>query len=487
MKLSVSTLANGLGVSIPESFDYSVLGRLKTDEKAISETEAALRKGMIVREEIPYIMSRVIEAVLAKEGHQAKMNFYPLFESLVSAATATGVVSEELHDPKKLRDVIAKLNDVGDNLLQAAQRYEDLFWLAVISPNTGKMLDDQTKGKAISAGAVLARADDGRELLDGMFRDVAGRCLDNALANGGLWTRLHAAEVLGSYYGRGTEKTVMACLSEIMGAGTVKEIAFAAVYLEKRFGIDAKDAVLDCIWQGEGDSRKSAIEAFVRLFGGDKAAVHSLAVMAEKNNEIKREVSLMAKGSDEALSKLAGSVMAQVRNRDELDSAVQDRKFLCEDILQDPTTPQRAYVECVFDAVERVLGSRNGSSRTTEYQVALKQLASFGADPGAMKDLLDSHTLKLVRRNVENALLHAVAKSEFGEIAAAGLEKIGSDRVEEILERIVAREGEKSACGLLASETLERIRGRKVEETMEFIPPVPKKTPPKDRRERLLQ
>jgi hypothetical protein len=439
---------------------YEALRSLKdADKAAITEIAQALREGKVDRDEIPYILSYVVEAITAQSGDiekgaKNKFMLFSLHQILSDALTKIELVPEELGDIRKnLGRISSRLNEARDFHIQSAQRYEDLVALAMIGPEAGLAQLGEVEKKAvasvsrnafrqvISTGAALMKVAQG-ETSDGRFAEVAEGCLVNALRFANAEVTVYAAEALSAV------------------------------------GHDARDQLSDRIW--EGTMRKDAIEAYITLFKQDKVALYTLVVMAEKSYDVRKELSGIARDTDNAISRLAGQVMAQIRIRDELDSVVQDREFLC-DLLPDSTSPQRAYIECVFDSVERILG---GAPTDLEYQIALKQLSTFGADPGAMKELLDDHTLKLIKKNVENALLHALATSGFKAIAAAGLEKIGSDRIEHILERIEARGGEGAHT---ASETLERIRGRKVEETMEFIPQKPPKLPAREQKPRLAQ
>jgi hypothetical protein len=145
-------------------------------------------------------------------------------------------------------------------------------------------------------------------------------------------------------------------------------------------------------------------------------------------------------------------------------------------------------VELIFNAVETALSPRMDGSGV-DYEAAVRQLATWGADPGEMADLFDRHGLKLIRRNVENALLHVLSTSQdqaVREDAAAGLRKIGSDRVEIILEKIVERLGEGCPAGALASDTLASIMGSKVE-IFEVRLPAPAKRKPPAQPPRLVQ
>jgi hypothetical protein len=196
-----------------------------------------------------------------------------------------------------------------------------------------------------------------------------------------------------------------------------------------------------------------------------------------EGNDIKAElVAIVRNGFGQQVKDVAGASLRPIRIRNEAEDATADKEFLLESVYPDPTTPQRMYIECIFSAVETVYSAKADETHTA---IALKQMATFGAQPGEIGSLFDAHSLKLITRNVENALLHALSSPNpsHRETAAAGLEKIGSDRIEEILERIVGRTGESSEIGALASDALSVIRGKKLEIYDVNLPP-PRRTPP---------
>ncbi len=205
------------------------------------------------------------------------------------------------------------------------------------------------------------------------------------------------------------------------------------------------------------------------------------ALRNAEGSDIKAElVAIVKNGFGQQVKDVAGESIRPIRIRTEAEDARADREFLLETVYPDPTTPQRMYVECIFSAVDTVY---SGRASETEAAIALRQMATFGAQPGEIGSLFDAHSLKLITRNVENALLHALVNGNkpHREVAAAGLEKIGSDRVEEILERIVARTGESSEAGALASETLANIRGSKLEVVAVMVRPPSLRPPPPPR------
>lgn len=179
--------------------------------------------------------------------------------------------------------------------------------------------------------------------------------------------------------------------------------------------------------------------------------------------EVKGELSfILRNGFGDKVKSVAGESIGPLRIREELRGAKADRRFLLEAAYPDPTMPQGMFIECIFSAVETVYSPKAGG---TDMAIAVRQLASFGANPGPMGELLDAQSMNTITRNVENALLHALTNGDerVRVDAAGGLQKIGSDRIEDILERIVARVGEGSETGALASEALSTIRGGKVE------------------------
>lgn len=504
--------------------DFSMLKRI--DDNAIREIASALQKGELDRDEIPYIMSHVVQAMAGQGGKDAaenKSGLYQIYVALSDALTSAGIGQED-----DLRSTVAKISQVTDAHLQAAYRYDDLVMLAYISPGMGDTMDEMTKGKVISTGRVLAMAGEGKEPVDGRFEEVARECLMNALNNGGSWTRFHASEFLELHFGMDTEESAKKALGELLEKGSVKSVVAAEMYLRlyygvetkgvaverlcmllksgdsatmedaaealSRFGIDAKEMVEDLVWSGSSETRKNAIGAYLALYGDDKVARYALSIMAIEDAEISNLLGELAKEGINGIRSAASEILIMKRQGSERAGAVSDREFLLETEYPDPTSPQRLYIDCVFDAVERVLGSK--ASNRNELEIAVRQLAAYGTSPGQIEAIFESksdkHNLKIILRNVENALLHAVASPDpdIRSQAACGLEKIGSDRIEQILERIVERHGEEGEVGAIADETLAKIRGDKIEILDVSFRHSPKKLPPRQplrQRPRTLQ
>lgn len=241
----------------------------------------------------------------------------------------------------------------------------------------------------------------------------------------------------------------------------------------------AKKALMGALHESEG-ARKGANgdDGKIKMLEQNLVLVIEALRLCE-SPDVKCELVAIAKnGFGETVKKAAGDSIRPMRIRDEIEGVKADREFLLESVYQDPTTPQRMYIECIFTAIETVYSQ---TATENEVSIALKQVATFGTQPGVIAELFDSHSLKVITRNVENALLHAVSSKnpEHREAAANGLIKLGSDRVEGILERIVERTGEKNDVGALASEALAAIRGSKLEiMDVKPLPPPMRRTPP---------
>ncbi len=243
-----------------------------------------------------------------------------------------------------------------------------------------------------------------------------------------------------------------------MSQGEAPERLNKATYLRL-----AKAALLNVVANGNDDAKKYAAEGLRFI----------------KDMDVWNELVTLAKGSsDTPLRAAAGESAGYIRVENEIAAARADRALLLE-AFPDPTAPQGMYIECIFTAVEKVLGRKPVSKEEQmEASIAVKQLSSFGANPGLLAGLFDQESLSRIQSNVENALLHVLTsgypKAAVDE-AASGLERIGSERVEGILDRIVARVGEQSEAGAAASDALAGVRGRLAVEVIEtkLIPPPP--------------
>lgn len=241
----------------------------------------------------------------------------------------------------------------------------------------------------------------------------------------------------------------------------------------------AKDTLFRAIEKGGEDTRKYAAEGLRHL----------------KSPDVRMGLANVARTSSiSALKEAAGDSIAFIRTNRDLEDAREDREFLLQTGYPDPASPQRLYIECVFSAVETVLGGIGKAPKDDiGMEVAVKQLSAFGACPGEIGGLFegknDKHNLRTMMKNVENALLYALTngpKRGIREEAARGLEKIGSDYVEEVLDRIASRCGEDHQTGAIASEALSNIRGKKTQ-VFEVAPlPPPRRSQPPGRQKLIL-
>ena len=229
----------------------------------------------------------------------------------------------------------------------------------------------------------------------------------------------------------------------------------------------AKDALLMMLENGEFECRKSAAAGLAHL--PDQEVRATLISMAQE-------------GANDELREAAGESIAAMRNAIELALVVSDRELLLDVEYPDQNDGRRECLEQMLDAARTVLEA-NGRDQGTEYATAVRQLVVFGSRPEEITSCFytkrERRILDRMMVHVENALFRTLVRAKGDNIrgeAALGLENIGSDRVEHILEKIADRlEGSKT--GKLASETLERIRGKKVE--IFDVKPLP---PPRKRR-----
>ena len=104
-----------------------------------------------------------------------------------------------------------------------------------------------------------------------------------------------------------------------------------------------------------------------------------------------------------------------------------------------------------------------------------------------MKELIDPHSLGMVRKNVENALVHALihGDSKMAQDAKEGIRKSSSERVLKILDRVADRErsedGQLNAKGSMIRSLVAEIQKKKFGHSLP--PPLPRRAskPPKQR------
>jgi hypothetical protein len=234
----------------------------------------------------------------------------------------------------------------------------------------------------------------------------------------------------------------------------------------------AKKCLLNVALHGDEYSRKYAVEA--------------LANIADDHQLKKILVALEEKCSGE-VTKAASYSLRTIRERDEVETAKADLGTLSEIEYPDVTSPQRWYLDIVFDAVETVLTRINDTEKRQEVLVALKQLAAYGANPGPMEELIDPHSIGMVKKNVENALVHALIYGEpkMVEDAKEGIRKSSSDRVIGILNKVADRErtedGQLSARGSMIRTLVAEMQKKKFGHSLP--PPLPKRAskPPRQK------
>jgi hypothetical protein len=303
--------------------------------------------------------------------------------------------------PGKLMDVAHDMSDTS-KCPEARELYEKLFMLAIAPVNRSAY------APIISVGAGIVRVNSGSvkdETLDaGWYLETAKKCLIRCLGATGEAIRT------GRTGGRAIGNLGLTV------EGLEQNIIFAIEALVHTEGWDARGAVAAVLKGGHGDAVNAA----------------------------------------------AGKCMGPLRVREEIEWAHADREFLLETIYPDQTSLQHTYADCIFRAVEAVYSPGSGAQEAAE---AIRQLSSFEANREAVDGLYDPHSIRLITRNVENALVHALTNSDarVREGAAEALKRLGTERIESILDCVAARLGENSEAGALASEALSCIRGAKVQ------------------------
>ena len=212
---------------------------------------------------------------------------------------------------------------------------------------------------------------------------------------------------------------------------------------DDRYSEIAKRALLRAVKYGNDVTRKYCAMA-LGSFEDDAHVRDSLS-------EISRtDIESVARGADVGLRAL------QIRENWEFAEA--DRITIVETEYQDPKMAQRQYVDSIFRAVTDIY---NGQATGTAGIINVKTLVTQGISPLVK---IDPHSAKLIRRNVESALIHAftVGDQNVRKEAAEGLKKIGSERIANALDDIVRRERNGNAVlshlGKKAREVAEAIQ-----------------------------
>ncbi|MFN7991854.1 MAG: hypothetical protein U0R44_06905 [Candidatus Micrarchaeia archaeon] len=437
----------------------SLLERIKQgDAGAVAHFKDILKvEGVIEMDEISRLQLAAVSAALAQTGKgkgaaDAKLDIYfNVFDKLAGLRTAG--LTEGSAD---LKAAAAKLMAETPEETGRVWTYDKLMMLALSGPQTDQEGLDQRKKRmlellesnnyspVIQIGALLARSSRGESRPDDDLVRLSNACLRNAALHGKDDSAWYALEALSAHGDRESRET-------------------------------AKDRLLTILSEGNPEERKAAFGILLEAFSGDGFVSLCVYQICKENAQIRSELADIAKNGKPEIAAAAGSLMAGVRIDDEKETAVADFEFLLETEYIDPTSPQRMYVEFIFDAVKTVYGPLPLTKRQSDdLEIAVKQLSAHGANPGQIEAIFESKSdqfnLRKVMKSVENALLHAFANNggSVRELAASGLERIGSERVQTVLERIVARN--KNELGSKADDLLADIRGREVWDTVVVVP-----------------
>ncbi len=213
---------------------------------------------------------------------------------------------------------------------------------------------------------------------------------------------------------------------------------------------------------------------------GRRYAVEALSLLRDQVN-VKRELIEIAKHDASAVVREAAEKgLREIRERSELDIARADAEMLLGLVYTDERSAQMKYIGTVFSAVEKIFTETGKPGKERDVWVAALQLRSFGADSTdmqAMRETIRPNDLDIIRKNVENALIHAVIHGDerTRKEAERGLLNIGSARIMQILQAISARERDETGTfnetGKRARKVLESVQQRMFGKS--FPPPIP--------------
>ena len=457
----------------------------KGDPDAIDHFKKILSyDGVIEKDEVFTLQLATVSAALALTGKgkgaaDRKLGLYlDIFDKLSSVRTAHLLGGDD-----GLKAIAGRLMEEGPDETAKAWIYDKLLMLALTGPEGDKegltagrdkllqYIEGNLYSPVIQVGAMLAKAERGELRLDPEATALAGRCLLNAVKHGSEEASGYAVEAIGLAGDEGSRLGLM-------------------------------NHLLDIVEFGGMDEKQKALGALLKYYNDDEFVGVVLHEMGMENGEIKSNIANAAKSEIPGVSETAGAIMGRIRTDDEREQARSDHEFLLETEYPHEHMAQRLYVELIFRAVATVMGpSPRTAEEAIEHEAALMQLATTGADPRALNNLFtsrnDQHNLKIITRNVENALLYALNNGrsrEAMEQAAEGLEKIGSERVADILDRIATRHGNENAAGEIASKTADLIRAGWLVESVDTepkqvrLPPKPPGIPqPLSQRPRLAQ
>lgn len=226
----------------------------------------------------------------------------------------------------------------------------------------------------------------------------------------------------------------------------------------------AKKCLLNAAMNGDEYSRKFAVEALAHI---------------TDDGMLKKQLIELERTGSERVTNAASYSLKTIREKDEVETMKADLECLTGIEYTDVTGPQRWYIEIVFDAVERVLTQIDNRKKRQEVLVALKQLSSYGATAGPMEELIDKHSLGMIKKNVENALVHALVHGDrqMVEEAKDGIRKSSSERVIGILDKVADRQREESGAlnskGSMIRDLVAQMQKKKFGHSLP--PPLPRK------------
>lgn len=234
----------------------------------------------------------------------------------------------------------------------------------------------------------------------------------------------------------------------------------------------AKKCLLNAAMNGDEYSRKYAVEALAHIIN---------------DGALKRQLVELERTGSERVTDAASYSLRTIREKDEVDTLKADLECLTGIEYTDVTSPQRWYIDIVFDAVERVLTQIGSQKKRQEVLVALKQLSSYGITAEKMDELIDPHSLGMIRKNVENALVHALVHGDkqMVEEAKIGIRKSSSERVMKILDKVADRQrnddGSLNAKGSMIRALVAEMQRKKFGHSLP--PPLPPRAsrPPRQR------
>lgn len=220
---------------------------------------------------------------------------------------------------------------------------------------------------------------------------------------------------------------------------------------DDRYAEVAKKCLMNATMHGNEVTRKYAAMA-LGIFTNDAQVRDSLADIAEK------DTGAAAEGAEAGLR--------AIKIRIERETAEADRAMLVETEYPDPKMVQRQFIDNIFRAVNAIY---KGEVTGTGGRINVITLATQGTD---IPVKLDAHSAKLVKRNVENAIISAFINGDEAvrNEAVAGIRRLGSVKILENLEDITKAErdseGKLSHLGRKAREIAEGIQRARYGKTL---------------------